>query len=37
VPEADDIVGTSLRGTSSGGYVTKEVGYRSYSLYLDSV
>jgi hypothetical protein len=37
VPEADDIVGTPLRGTSSGGHVTKEVGYRSHSLYLDSI
>jgi hypothetical protein len=37
VPKADDIVGTSLRGTSSGGYVIKEVGYRSYSLYLDLI
>jgi hypothetical protein len=37
VPEADTMVGTSLRGTSSRGHVTKEMGYGSYSLYLDSV
>jgi hypothetical protein len=36
MPEADEMVGTSLHSTSSRGYVTKEVGYRSYSLYLDS-
>jgi hypothetical protein len=36
VPEADDMVGTSLRGTSSRGYVTKEVGHGSHGLYLDS-
>jgi hypothetical protein len=37
MPKADNIVGTSLRGTSSRGHVIKEVGYRSYSLYLDSI
>jgi hypothetical protein len=36
VPKADDMVGTSLHSTSSRGHVTKEVGHRSHSLYLDS-